>query len=757
MTNRWHFSSTHNGGRNGPGQGRPGGGGQNPGGQPEIKPGPYRFVPVPAATQAVAEGPVWHDGAMVRREALLSGEIRLSIEALTPLLVGNDQYTLAGVDPAIRGTWRVLPSTPLDKKKVLEPLRLPDGRVVIPGTALKGMLRQSLGALLGAPMERVAERKYTYRPNIDFARGGPVRREPRVAIVREWSEDRVVVSVLPHRALQNSVFVRNDAAGLLRLSEERLAAAPGGIRFDRVEPNVVLEQQRSTKPFRMMRRPGEKATLSHVAFRYIGGLDGDGTLARAHAQVHGGTGGVYRWAMVRTADLISANDTEVPDEVIAGYDETATRLSDRVHGHLRSEHPLTADFGGGGEADGLARRIRAAANQAKNPDTLVFVEVELANDGTITRVCSIGHNFLYRWAYNGTVRTLEAGTQRREVTPLPAEREADEAGRPRRLSGARLLFGYVASDGPHDPASGIGRDAHRQFAGRLAFNAAVEHVDPTTGPAQRFLSPDTGFTVPLKILGMPRPSAVEAYVDQSRQPTRRSGPGGDRGTLVTYGDVPGERSGDLNGRKFYLHQPAARTDALVYTTTDDGQIKSDQAMLARFVSVPGATFRATLRFRDLRPWELGAVLAALEPERVFRAWDAKGRIRTGKPWEDIKNQMKADGADPLFASKLGHGRPIGMGSVRVAVDGVSVVGDDGGLATVPMDRVNEFAAAFTHDGGRLLALDGRTVLAWLDVHRYRGRTRTPYPTASDKERPPTIYDYHTGHRRAHASGRRTRP
>jgi CRISPR-associated protein (TIGR03986 family) len=715
-----------------------------------LKPLPYGFVQVAAMSDAALEAPVWHDGSDRRQGGLLSGEIRLTIEALTPLLVGNDQYALSDANPTVRGAWGVERNAQPWKKKVLEPLRLPDGRVVIPGTALKGMLRQSLGALLGASMERVAERKYTYRPNLGFVPHQLVRREARVAVVQHWSAERTIILLMPKRASKSSVFATDDAVLNLGLSKERLASATNGVRVIGRKSGVQKSKDRTSKPYRLEGTRGCSELFDHVAFSYVGGTDGDGTLAREFNK-----GYVYGCVMVERRDFDRAKKVDVPDEVVQQYEETTRRLTDRVHGHLRTVHPLVRRLTEKGLINSLQENIRNAAERAKTPGTLVFVEVELADDGSVARVCSIGHNFLYRWAYTGTVRTIEPRQPRPEVTPLAAEREVDEAGRPRRLSGARLLFGYVASDGCHEPASGIGRDAHRQLAGRLAFNAAVEQVAPGVTPALRFLRPEAGFTVPLKILGMPRPSAVEAYVDQSRLATRSNGPGGDRGTLVTYGDVPGERSGDLNGRKFYLHQPDARTDALVYT--DKAQIPSDQAMLARYVSVPGATFRATLRFRDLRPWELGAVLAALEPERVFRAWDAVGRVPTGEPWDDIETHVKADGADPLFASKLGHGRPIGMGSVRIAVDGVSLVGDDGGLATAPGDRVNEIAAAFTHGDERLLALDGRTVLAWLDVHRYRGRTRTPYPTASDKGRPPTIYDYHTGHRRAHASGRRTRP
>src|SRR5690606_6600197 len=81
-----------------------------------------------------------------------------------------------------------------NKKSALCPLRAPWGKrpVVIPGDSLKGLLRHELGALLGAPMERVAERSYSYRPNQKFPydqrnqryRQGTASLEPRLARVR---------------------------------------------------------------------------------------------------------------------------------------------------------------------------------------------------------------------------------------------------------------------------------------------------------------------------------------------------------------------------------------------------------------------------------------------------------------------------------------------------------------------------------------------------------------------------------------------
>jgi cold shock CspA family protein len=124
---------------------------------------PYGFVPINLA-HSVTDVPIWHDGW--NGGELLSGEIFCELEALTPLLPGNMRYKAKDADPQQLHKWGFGSVDP--EKQIAEPLRLPDGRVVIAGSALKGLIRHSLGALAAAPMERVAEHHYSYRPNLDF-------------------------------------------------------------------------------------------------------------------------------------------------------------------------------------------------------------------------------------------------------------------------------------------------------------------------------------------------------------------------------------------------------------------------------------------------------------------------------------------------------------------------------------------------------------------------------------------------------------
>src|SRR5581483_7462077 len=145
---------------------------------------PYGFVALPK--DLTTSAPIWHDGTSSKGR--LSGEIRFEIETLTPLLVGwergqvGDNESDWPVPANLAGVGQFA-----NNKSVLCPLRAPWGTrpVVIPGDSLKGLLRHELGALLGAPMERVAERSYSYRPNLKYPDRTEGRfLEPRLARVR---------------------------------------------------------------------------------------------------------------------------------------------------------------------------------------------------------------------------------------------------------------------------------------------------------------------------------------------------------------------------------------------------------------------------------------------------------------------------------------------------------------------------------------------------------------------------------------------
>jgi hypothetical protein len=690
----------------------------------------YRFVPLDP-TKAVHARPVLHDagphlvvaadagGTSAASERSISGELRCTLRALTPLLAANDQYEAQHVDGAkLDGESVSLPQgwdlgSVTTDKKILEPLRLSDGRVAIPGSALKGMLRHAVGALLSAPMERVAERSFSYRPNQWIKPRNGSHRRPVPAIV-----------ITPPG---------NDLSGMrVELVED--------IDGRRIQLGV--------------------GTPPRGAHRYWYGIDGRALLAGAFAKAHGR----QHWARAQEywAQLPAGGrrtPQAVPQEVVAHYVRTLDHLADQREGHVSGRHPHRAS------PEALGAAFKAMRNGASVPRTLeegTLLWVEW--DGR--RISSLGHHFRYRWRYADTVRTkwTKDGAQlRSQVVPTHDEGASEGEGTspdvakskdspPTKLTGARLLFGHVR---PDDDGPALGKGDFESLAGRLAFNMATSKGEP------RFLGKEPGHVVPLKVLGLPRPSAVEFYLDQSNVHGRS-----DRGTLATYGDLPGEDpTGDLAGRKHYLHQPDAATEPACYESTNAEVVRKDQAALARFISVPGSEFLFTLRFRNLRPWELGAVLLSLAPtpERLLQAVNgAKPELRLRQRVDEyLAGWAPPVGAPrvPLFASKLGHGRPLGLGSVEVEVEQLALLSNSS-TSGVSLSKI-QGATRATFETECLEALGAvageawdLVLLPWLEVRRYRGRTRSEYPIAQPQKGPATTLAFHNARRTGHAEGRR---
>jgi hypothetical protein len=236
---------------------------------------PYGFVFTPNPTLTVEDTPVFHDGKNPSQAELLSGELQLTLTALTPLLAGNYQYA-DGQD---------------SDKKIIEPLLLPDarfahGRVAIAGTALKGMLRNNINALLAAPMERVAERTYSYRPNVAIgATQDALAVHPAVVVAADYYNNSLELDILDSKYLASGSLTFLKADDLL----------PAG----------------------------------HKKFNYIFGIDGTGDLARAFYQSNPGAPPptVYTAVAVPHAALVSLKKSgvKVHENIIEQYKATRSK------------------------------------------------------------------------------------------------------------------------------------------------------------------------------------------------------------------------------------------------------------------------------------------------------------------------------------------------------------------------------------------------------------------------------------------------
>lgn len=594
---------------------------------------PYGFVPI-NLKYSVTDVPIWHDGW--NGGDLLSGEILCELEALTPFLPGNMRYKAEDADSQKLYQWGFGKVDP--KKQIAEPLRLPDNRVVIAGSAIKGMIRQSLGALTSAPMERVAEHHYTYRPN--FGHADVPMCVCRPAVVDRKEGEEWIVKVLP--GARDAIF------------------------------------------------RADQRTNDAIEFIYKGGIDGQGILAQsAPRQTY-----VYKKAWIRSAKLKETQECRISKTVFDAYLKTQYVL---YTDHISPAHPQTEKFDHKKVSDAIK-----IATQIE-PRQLIYVEKKIDSN----EIVSFGHHYQYRWAYTSSVRK-KAGDPRACLKPTDAETK-DIA--PECLTGARLLFGYV-----RDPETNpIGKGVYERLAGRIAINHAVSDGVP------KFLgNPKTGYCVPLKILGQPKPSAWEFYL---QQPPDEDKP------LVTYGDLPNDAGGELAGRKFYRHQKSVSPDDIKATTPDE--INSDQATLARFICAPQTRFKFAIRFMSLRDWELGALLAVLQPH------------------------LLAPGSEPeCYAHKLGLGRPLGMGSVRITPKEIRVrlEKDVKLFSRETREKSVEFALEALRN-----KLDSATVKHWLEAHELVDGKHLGYPvgwTNVDGQPVQTIYAWHTNLRREYSKLRR---
>ena len=174
---------------------------------------------------------------------------------------------------------------------------------------------------------------------------------------------------------------------------------------------------------------------------------------------------------------------------------------------------------------------------------------------------------------------------------------------------------------------------------------------------------DETLLVPLQILGSPKPQYYPFYLKQENAPIRRSG----AASYYTRADQPAGWSpvrGVLRGRKFYLHKPVAIQhpetgleghEASVNAVrlvpemvqnpagaeNADCAIRSHQNVTAA-VLPPGGIFRGSIEFDSLDDHEIGLLLWALS----------------------LSDDPSAGTGER--GHKLGLGRPIGLGSMRVS-------------------------------------------------------------------------------------------
>lgn len=759
---------------------------------------PYQFIKL-STQNTVTDNPVWHDG--VDSQTSLNGEMSFTLRTLTPLLVGQWQYK------ANELTNRKLlePHTEVDDDKaILEPLRLPDGRVVLPGSSIKGMVRNSLSALLSAPMERVAERSYSYRPNAIVQKDESFRRVRPAIIAKVEASQEMQILVLPNaksvwfghkKNLISPIFTGQavDWDGIVK-EPPKQKKIKGKLVEEDGKP--VMEQKNhfiSVKSISVNTAKSTEPFLNSVFAHYRGGIDGNGILYNAFhnsgkdqaVKNNGETENVnnaYDAVLIPAEEYSKAKPLELHATIIEQFLTTLEHLRDE-NGLFASGYPI----GSPKTYEKVRNFIKEQEkiwkeNREKLLGSLIYIELE-DND----KITSMGHHYYYRWRYANTIRTFRQSAGQYRVrailAPVAGELSTDDQGKPGQLSASRLLFGYT-SHREKDPLkqdglANIGSGTYQRLAGRIHINNALEK-EANGRNNKRFM--DDGQALALQPLGQPKPSAVEHYLAQPRTTDKLKEHRKDGGQMLSYGDLtelPNNNQDTpalLAGRKFYLHQPSAVTDKSCYQSQNPEHIKTKQAMLARFVSRPDTQFRFSLRFKDLRPWELGALLLALAPAnywpsvlKILIALKPEHSDALEKIMAKISNYTSANPSanKPLFAHKLGHARPLGFGSVLLNCDQLKMLASDSNgmptLGTTDLNPVSDNVTQWLQACAEKLAEHLTSVEHlenWCAVHQYAGRTRSAYPTAlppkpdPKKEPVATIFQHHSNARNAHIASRR---
>ena len=219
-------------------------------------------------------------------------------------------------------------------------------------------------------------------------------------------------------------------------------------------------------------------------------------------------------------------------------------------------------------------------------------------------------------AFFGHCRMLRLPYLRKLCELVPEELRREEE-----LDLAEAIFGYTKRQGQ-------GKD--RAYAGRVFFS------DATLLDGQDSLWADGRVMTP-QILAGPKPTTFQHYLVQTRPNKKQVGTTRDGRPkyVVELSDYAAPSPGEavIRGHKLYWHKgPATLDDIREKETVKEGDKQHTRIQPLQ----PGVSFRFHIDFENLLPAELGALLWVL---RVA--------------------------ADPAYRLKLGMGKPLGMGAVKI--------------------------------------------------------------------------------------------
>ena len=487
---------------------------------------PYNFV----ALSDFVVRPDWADQVShdVPFSDGLSGTLTLRIEAHTPLF--------------IRG------STGGDT-----PFQLPDGKYAIPGTSLRGMLRNVVEIASFGRMDRVTEARYGVR---DLSNAGRT----------------VYGAHLTKKLSHNSYEARSRAAWLVEDQDGGWRLQP--VPYWRVEADLIEQFARTPNAL----RPRGKSmverykSVARVVDRDIGFIGDDKPLDHQHSN---GVRLRYRKVSrlerdptpgLRTGRIVLTGKPSPRKHMDFVFAVEGTGKSIAVPKPLREDFKFIHRKGQekhGGDDDPneewkyWQQKLRAGERVP------VFYLLDNAR-----ALRSFGLAMMFKLAYKNTPRDL---ARRQQAKLDPDERSPDLAS---------LLFGHVTT---HESDSSRETVA---LKGRVSVRNAVASGAPKPG------APVSG------VLGSPKPSYYPSYVRQSP----RDNPAFDRGKVSGPYKTYMDDDAKLRGWKRYPIRSAV-----------GGLPAGGENVQTSFRPLPaGSTFESEVHLHNVRPAELGALLWALD-------------------------------------------------------------------------------------------------------------------------------------------------
>lgn len=275
---------------------------------------------------------------------------------------------------------------------------------------------------------------------------------------------------------------------------------------------------------------------------------------------------------------------------------------------------------------------------------------------------SFGLAFMFKLAHAGSTHDLIGNS-----TPSHTARRGETGGE---IDLPSLIFGEVADQG--DPDGGIRPSG-------LKRRAALDPARPAAGARLRRRT----FRNNAVLLG-PKPSYYPIYVRQNSE--FKTGPANDRRSVAaTYTPLTGallredgnvqievsHAAPELSGTKIWPASGRSLDDLppIDRSIADKVEIQTKLHALDA-----GARFATTLRFHNLRPIELGALLWALT----------------------FGNEKALEGGESPLRHRIGMGKPYGLGEIRISIGDLRLRPNDPHATTGDLTGMSLVSAFISH-------------------------------------------------------------